>query len=91
MGFTLGGGLYCKHDPQHAVHAPAQTDGKAARNLLKLQLFRQFYVMVVAYIYITRILVYLLRSTMPYRYVWLSDASGEHPLSVCGACALYPL
>ena len=47
--------------------------------------------MVVAYIYITRILVYLLRSTMPYRYVWLSDASGERALSVCGACALYPL
>lgn len=54
-----------------------QTDGKAARNLLKLQLFRQFYVMVVIYIYFTRIVVYLLRSTMPYQYVWLSDGAGE--------------
>ncbi|KAK9909735.1 hypothetical protein WJX75_006715 [Coccomyxa subellipsoidea] len=55
----------------------AATDGKAARNLLKLQLFRHFYVMVVIYIYFTRIVVYLLRSTMPYQYVWLSDAAGE--------------
>lgn len=53
-----------------------QTDGKAARNLLKLQLFRQFYVMVVIYIYFTRIVVYLLRSTMPYQYAWLPDAAG---------------
>ena len=55
-----------------------QTDGKAARNLLKLQLFRQFYVMVVVYIYFTRIVVYLLRSTMPYQYAWLPDAAGWH-------------
>lgn len=55
----------------------SQTDGKAARSLHKLQLFRQFYVMVVSYIYFTRIVVYLLRSTMPYKYVWVSDAAGE--------------
>lgn len=58
----------------------AQTDGKAARNLLKLQLFRQFYVLVVAYIYITRILVYLLRSTMPFAYAWAADAAGAHTI-----------
>jgi hypothetical protein len=55
----------------------SQTDGKAARSLHKLTLFRQFYVMVVSYIYFTRIVVYLLRSTMPFRYVWVSDAAGE--------------
>eukprot|EP00884_Botryococcus_braunii_P011998 jgi/Botrbrau1/2079/Bobra.0047s0041.1 len=53
----------------------SETDGKAARSLAKLQLFRQFYVMVVIYIYFTRIVVFLLRSTMPYHYVWLSDAA----------------
>lgn len=55
----------------------ANTDGKAARNLQKLTLFRQFYVMVVSYIYFTRIVVYLLKSTTPYQYVWLSDCAGE--------------
>jgi hypothetical protein len=45
----------------------SQSDGKAARNLEKLTLFRQFYVMVVVYIYFTRIVVYLLKSTLPYQ------------------------
>ena len=53
----------------------SQTDGKAARNLAKLQLFQHFYVMVVVYIYFTRIVVYLLKSTMPYHLIWLSDAA----------------
>ena len=29
---------------------------------------------VVSYIYFTRIIVYLLESTLPYRYIWLSNA-----------------
>ena len=52
-----------------------QTDGKAARNLAKLQLFRQFYVMVVSYIYFTRIIVYLL--SLPYQWVWVSSAADQ--------------
>ncbi|KAG2498970.1 hypothetical protein HYH03_003157 [Edaphochlamys debaryana] len=55
----------------------SQTDGKAARNLEKLTLFRQFYVMVVVYIYVTRIVVYLLKSTMQYEYSWVSAAVEE--------------
>ncbi len=38
----------------------AEVDGKAHNSLVKLQLFRQFYVMVVVYIYFTRIVVYLI-------------------------------
>ena len=55
----------------------ATTDGKAARNAEKLALFKQFYVMVVAYVYFTRIIVYLLQATLPYQYTWLGDAAGE--------------
>ena len=66
-------------------HVLLQTDGKAARNLAKLQLFRQFYVMVVSYIYFTRIVVYLLRSTVPYQWVWLADGAEQVPSR--GSCS----
>ena len=55
----------------------AMTDGKKVRNMNKLILFRQFYVMVVAYIYFTRIIVFLLKSTAAYNLTWLADLAGE--------------
>ena len=55
----------------------AEVDGKAQVNLNKLQLFRQFYVMVVAYIYFTRIIVYLLEATIPFYMLWLGPLFTE--------------
>ena len=55
----------------------AMTDGKKVRNMNKLILFRQFYVMVVAYIYFTRIIVFLLKSTAAYNLTWLADFASE--------------
>lgn len=55
----------------------AQASGKASRNLHKLQLFREYYLLVVAYIYFTRIIVYLFDASLPYNYVWISDVSTE--------------
>ncbi|XP_013775120.1 protein GPR107-like [Limulus polyphemus] len=51
----------------------SQTDGKAAVNLQKLKLFRHFYIMIVCYIYFTRIIVYLLKITLPFQYEWLDE------------------
>ncbi|CAH1977619.1 unnamed protein product [Acanthoscelides obtectus] len=55
----------------------SQTDGKAAMNLRKLKLFRHFYVMIVCYIYSTRIIVYLLKITVPFQYGWLYEMFRE--------------
>ena len=63
----------------------ALTDGKKVRNMNKLILFRQFYVMVVAYIYFTRIIVYLLKQTMAYNMTWLADLASE-AATMCFYC-----
>lgn len=55
----------------------SQTDGKAAINLRKLRLFRHFYVMIVCYIYSTRIIVYLLKISVPFQYGWLHEMFRE--------------
>ncbi|CAO2640987.1 Protein GPR108 [Lemmus lemmus] len=47
------------------------TDGKVAVNLAKLKLFRHYYVMVICYIYFTRIIAILLRVAVPFQWQWL--------------------
>jgi len=39
----------------------------------KLKLFREFYLLVVTYIYFTRIIVFLLDAVLPYTVVWLGE------------------
>lgn len=46
-------------------------DGQAERSIAKLTLFRQFYIMVVTYVYFTRIVVYLLAATLPFHVLWM--------------------
>ncbi|XP_074567930.1 protein CANDIDATE G-PROTEIN COUPLED RECEPTOR 7-like [Curcuma longa] len=55
----------------------ARTDGKAAVNLMKLTLFRHYYIVVICYIYFTRVGVYALGNLISYRYLWSSVVAGE--------------
>lgn len=55
---------------RHLQEASA-TDGKAAINLAKLKLFRHYYVLIVCYIYFTRIIAFLLKLAVPFQWKWL--------------------
>lgn len=60
-----------------SLRETSKTDGKAARNLAKLTLFRQFYIVVIGYLYFTRIVVFALRTISAYKYQWVANAAKE--------------
>lgn len=39
----------------------------------RLSLFRSFYVIIVMYIYFTRVVIYLIASGLTYKYIWIKD------------------
>ena len=53
------------------------TNGKVAVNLMKLTLFRQYYIVVVYYIYFTRDVVYALITITAYLYALTSVMARE--------------
>ncbi|KAK7164638.1 hypothetical protein R3I94_003126 [Phoxinus phoxinus] len=61
---------------RHLQEASA-TDGKAAINLAQLKLFRHYYVMIVCYIYFTRIIASLIKVIVPYQWKWLYQLLDE--------------
>ncbi|KAK7267561.1 hypothetical protein RIF29_20238 [Crotalaria pallida] len=60
-----------------SLRETSKTDGKAARNLAKLSLFRQFYIVVIGYLYFTRIVVFALKTIAAYKYQWVSNFAEE--------------
>ncbi|MCO5586377.1 hypothetical protein L7F22_040317 [Adiantum nelumboides] len=54
-----------------------RTDGRAVRNLAKLTLFCQYYIVVVSYICVTRIGVFALQAVTSYQYWWVSELARE--------------
>lgn len=55
----------------------SRTNGKAAKNLEKLTLFKQFYIVVIAYLYFTRVVVSAIGANINYKYHWMSVAAAE--------------
>eukprot|EP01126_Amoeba_proteus_P054218 TRINITY_DN6656_c0_g4_i2.p1 TRINITY_DN6656_c0_g4~~TRINITY_DN6656_c0_g4_i2.p1 ORF type:complete len:452 (-),score=59.75 TRINITY_DN6656_c0_g4_i2:121-1476(-) len=60
----------------HLLQA-AETDGKAARIVKQLTLFRHFYVLVTGYLYMTRVLVFFLDLALPFGLEWFSFVFNE--------------
>lgn len=61
-----------------------QTDGKAAVVLKKLALFRHYYIVVICYIYFTRVFVFSMMTKISFRYLWTIDLARE-----CATLAFY--
>ncbi|XP_053329281.1 protein GPR107-like [Spea bombifrons] len=61
---------------RHLQEASA-TDGKAAINLAKLKLFRHYYVMIVCFIYFTRIIAIFIMVAVPFKWKWMYQLLDE--------------
>lgn len=61
---------------QHLRDAAA-ADGKAALTLIRLKNFRSFYLLVVVYVYFTRIIVFLLGATLSFERTWIGQVCAE--------------
>ncbi|CAH0475453.1 unnamed protein product [Peronospora belbahrii] len=59
------------------LRVAAATDGKAFANLQKLTQFRSFYLFVICYIYMTRLVLQLLKASLPYDATWVAVAVSE--------------
>lgn len=59
------------------LRSASGTDSKAARNEQRLSNFRTFYILVIGYVYFTRILLFLLESLLPYDWTFIGPVFNE--------------
>lgn len=59
------------------LEAASRTQGKMLFNLKKLKIFKHFYIMIIFYVYFTRIIGFLLKQMLPFRYEWFDELSME--------------
>jgi hypothetical protein len=64
-------------DDELTSNPPAQGAPSKMELLAKLKKFRLFYLLVIAYIYMTRIMIYLFATMLDYRHLWLRYAIVE--------------
>jgi hypothetical protein len=62
---------------QLAQGSGGDSDGKSAETLTRLALFRNFYMATISYVYVTRFLLYILASTLPYNATWFAPFADE--------------
>ncbi|CUG84573.1 membrane-associated protein, putative [Bodo saltans] len=55
----------------------ASHDDKAARTMARMKKFRTFYIVIVAYIYFTRIILVMIENSVSYDKTWLIKGGGE--------------
>jgi len=59
------------------THEGNRMDDKTADTLARLEQFQSFYVMTIGYLYVTRIIVYLLGTILPYTLLWFAPFTEE--------------
>lgn len=55
----------------------ANLDEKAARSMARMKKFRGLYIVIVVYIYMTRIILVMIENSVPYDKTWLTKAGAE--------------
>ena len=60
-----------------SLREASKTDGKAARNVEKLIMFKTLYTVLVGYLYFTRVFAMMIGTVCPYEYKWVQDAITE--------------
>ncbi|KAH9578125.1 Lung seven transmembrane receptor-like [Trypanosoma melophagium] len=59
------------------IREAGNTDESTARTVTRMREFRTFYVVVVAYIYITRIALIMVANAVPYEKAWIADVGAQ--------------